>query len=77
MTTVENAPCSRGSTSAIASSMSSAGCVASSAAMISESDVELNVTPALAQLRVQLDRVDQVAVVGERELAAVAAGARR
>ena len=32
-------------TSAIASSMSSAGCVASSAAMISESDVEVNVTP--------------------------------
>jgi hypothetical protein len=32
-------------TSAIASSMSSAGCVANSAAMISESDVELNVTP--------------------------------
>ena len=61
-------------TSAIASSMSSAGCVASSAAMISESDVELNVTPALAQLGVQLDGVDEVAVVGERELAAVAAG---
>ena len=32
-------------TSATASSMSSAGCVASSAAMISESDVERNVTP--------------------------------
>ena len=42
--------------------------------MISESDVELNVTPALAQLGVQLDGVDEVAVVGERELAAVAAG---
>ena len=50
MTTVEKAPCSRGITSAMASSMSSAGCVASSAAMISESDVELKVTPALAQL---------------------------
>jgi hypothetical protein len=34
MTTVEKAPCRRGMTSAIASSMSSAGCVASSAAMI-------------------------------------------
>ena len=45
MTTVENAPCSRGITSAIASSSFSAGCVASSAAMISESDVELNCTP--------------------------------
>ena len=41
-TTVENAPFSRGSTSAIASSIRSAGWVASSAAMISESDVELN-----------------------------------
>ena len=44
MTTVEKAPCRRGMTSTIASSMSSAGCVASSAAMISESDVELKVT---------------------------------
>ena len=43
-TTVENAPRSRGSTSATASSIRSAGCVASSAAMISESDVELNGT---------------------------------
>ena len=33
-------------TSATASSMRSAGCVESSAAMISESDVERNVTPA-------------------------------
>ena len=75
MTTVEKAPCRRGITSTIASSMSSAGWVASSAAMISESEVDENVTPALAQLGVQLDRVDQVAVVGQRELAAVAAGA--
>ena len=45
ITTVEKAPCSRGITSAIASSMSSAGCVASSAAMISESEVDENVTP--------------------------------
>ncbi len=45
MTTVEKAPCNRGSTAAIASSTSSAGCVASSAAMISESEVEENVTP--------------------------------
>ena len=47
--------------------------VESSAAMISESDVERNVTPALAQLAVQLDRVDEVAVVGERDLAPVGA----
>ena len=45
MTTVENAPFSRGSTSAIASSTRSAGCVESSAAMISESEVELKLTP--------------------------------
>ena len=45
MTTIENAPRSRGSTSAIASSTCSAGCVAISAAMISESEVELKVTP--------------------------------
>ena len=38
-------PCSRGSTSATASSTRSAGWVAISAAMISESEVELNVTP--------------------------------
>ena len=44
MTTVENAPRSRGSTSATASSMRSAGWVASSAAMISESEVERNGT---------------------------------
>ena len=43
--------------------------------MISESEVELKVTLALAQLGVQLDGVDEVAVVGQRELAAVAAGA--
>ena len=61
-------------TSAIASSTRSAGCVASSAAMISESDVERERDAALAQLGVQLDGVDQVAVVGERELAAVASG---
>ena len=41
--------------------------------MISESDVERKATPALAQLGVQLDGVDEVAVVGQRELAAVAA----
>jgi len=45
MTTVENAPRSRGKTSAIASSTSPAGCVAIRAAMISESEVELKVTP--------------------------------
>ena len=76
MTTVENAPRRRGSTSATASSIRSAGWVASSAAMISESEVELNGTSAPAQLRVQLDRVDQVAVVGERERAAVVADDR-
>jgi hypothetical protein len=42
MTTVENAPLSRGSTSATASSSFSAGLVEISAAMISESDVEVN-----------------------------------
>ena len=40
MTTVEKAPLSRGRTSAIASSICSAGWVASSAAMISESEVD-------------------------------------
>ena len=60
-------------TSATASSIRSAACVESSAAMISESDVERNVTPARAQLAVQLDRVDEVAVVGERDLAPVGA----
>ena len=44
MTTVEKAPFSRGSTSATASSMRAAGWVASSAAMISESEVERNGT---------------------------------
>ena len=44
--------------------------------MISESDVELNGTSAPAQLGVQLDRVDQVAVVRERERAAVVADDR-
>ena len=39
--------------------------------MISESDVERNPTPALPQLGVQLDGVDEVAVVGQRDLAAV------
>ena len=43
--------------------------------MISESEVELKRDAALAQLGVQLDGVDQVAVVGQRQLAAVAAGA--
>ena len=45
----------------------------SSAAMISESDVPRKVMPSLAQLVVELDRVGQVAVVGERHLAAVVA----
>ena len=45
MTTVENAPFRRGSTAATASSSFSAGCVEISAAMISESDVEVNCTP--------------------------------
>ncbi len=48
MTTVEKAPCSRGTTSAIASSMLSAGWVESSAAMISESEVERKETPLAA-----------------------------
>ncbi len=43
--TIEKAPRNRGSTAAIASSIPSAGWVAIIAAMISESDVELNVTP--------------------------------
>jgi hypothetical protein len=43
--TIEKAPCRRGSTSAIASSIDSEGCVAIIAAMISESEVELKVTP--------------------------------
>jgi hypothetical protein len=45
ITTVENAPRSRGSTSATASSMRSASWVESIAAMISESDVDVNCTP--------------------------------
>ena len=44
ITTVEKAPFSRGTTSATASSIRSAGWVARRAAMISESDVELNGT---------------------------------
>ena len=44
MTTVEKAPSSRGTTSATASSIVSASCVESIAAMISESDVELKPT---------------------------------
>ena len=76
MTTVENAPFSRGRTSAIASSIRSAGWVASSAAMISESEVELERDVAPAQLGVQLDGVDQVAVVGQRQRAAVVADDR-
>ena len=39
--------------------------------MISESDVERNETPGSRSSRVQLDGVDQVAVVGERDLAPV------
>jgi len=45
MTTVEYAPSMRVMTSATASSIVSAGWVESSAAMISESDVERNATP--------------------------------
>ena len=45
MTTVENAPWRRGRTSAIASSTVSASWVASSAAMISESEVERKPIP--------------------------------
>jgi hypothetical protein len=45
MTTVENAPSRRGITSTSASSIVSAGWVESSAAMISESEVERNFTP--------------------------------
>ena len=45
MTTIENAPRRRGSTSAIASSTCSAGWVAIIAAMISESELELKLTP--------------------------------
>ena len=45
MRTVEKAPCRRGSTSDAASSMCSASWEASSAAMISESDVERKETP--------------------------------
>ncbi len=45
--------------------------------MISESEVELKRDAALEQLLVQLERVDQVAVVGERDLAARAVGALR
>ena len=41
--------------------------------MISESDVERKRDARLAQLAVQLDRVDEVAVVGERDLAPVGA----
>ena len=73
MTTVENAPWRRGITSASASSIVSAGWVESSAAMISESEVERNWTPGVGELGVQLDRVDQVAVVRERDLALVRA----
>jgi len=50
--TIENAPLSRGRTSAIASSTDSAGLVAIIAAMISESEVELKETAALEQLLV-------------------------
>ena len=46
MSTVEKAPCMRVIASATASSMRSAGVLAISAAMISESDVEANSTPA-------------------------------
>ena len=73
MRTVENAPCRRGRTSVAASSMRSASWEASSAAMISESDVERKRDALLAQLGVQLDGVDEVAVVAERQLAAVGA----
>ena len=42
---MENAPCSRGMMSAIASATLSASCLEISAAMISESEVELKPTP--------------------------------
>ena len=45
ISTVEKAPCSWGITVATASSIRSAGSVAISAAMISESDVEAKLTP--------------------------------
>ena len=45
MTTVEKAPWRRGITSTSASSIVSASCVESSAAMISESEVPRNCTP--------------------------------
>ena len=41
--------------------------------MISESEVPRNVDPELAKLVVELDRVGEVAVVGERDLAPVVA----
>ena len=77
MATIEKAPRRRGSTSAIASSTCSAGCVAISAAMISESEVELNVTPRSSSSSCSSTRVDQVAVVRQRDLAARAVGALR
>ena len=62
---------SRCMTSATASSIRSAGSEEISAAMISESEVDRNLTPCSRQLVVELDRVDQVAVVGEGDRAAV------
>ena len=73
ITTVEKAPSSRGITSARASSTRSASWVESSAAMISESEVPRKLHAPVDELRVELDGVDQVAVVGERHLAAVGA----
>ena len=60
-------------TSATASSIRSAGWRAISAAMISESEVERKRDALGRQLVVELDRVDEVAVVGERDRAAVVA----
>ena len=60
-------------TSAIASSIRSAGCEASSAAMISESDVERNDTPCSRSSACSSTALIEVAVVGEGDLAAVGA----
>ena len=76
ITTVEKAPSSRGITSATASSIQ---LVALAGALGEQRRDDLRVRgaaqldPGLAQLVVELDRVGQVAVVGERELAAVVA----
>jgi len=60
ITTVENAPRRRGDHVGDRVLDVLCGCVAISAAMISESEVELNEMPALDELVVQLDGVDEV-----------------